>query len=90
MVIEELRGGQLHFLKKTQTWQIHQGSLEVLESIGMKSASHEILEVFSNIRAEVDPKTKHVKIPTCMRHPCHSQGEGEENLDRASASASTT
>lgn len=63
MVVGELRGGQLRFLKNKQIRQIHQGSLEVLERTGMKSVSHEILEVFSKAGAEVDPKMKNVKIP---------------------------
>jgi trimethylamine--corrinoid protein Co-methyltransferase len=63
MVVRELRGGQLRFLKKKQIRKIYSGSLEILGSIGMKSASDEILNVFANAGADVDIKTKIVKIP---------------------------
>jgi trimethylamine--corrinoid protein Co-methyltransferase len=63
LVFRELRGGQLRFLTKKQISKIHLGSLEILKSVGMKSASDEILKVFANAGADVDIKTKTVKIP---------------------------
>lgn len=63
MVRRGLRGGQLRFLTKKQLDEIHAATIEVLEEVGLRSASKQILEVFSKGGAEVDQKDRRVRIP---------------------------
>jgi len=63
MVKRGLRGGQLRFLTKKQVELIHAATLEVLEKVGLRSASNQILEVFSKGGAEVNKKDRRVRIP---------------------------
>jgi trimethylamine--corrinoid protein Co-methyltransferase len=63
MVQRGPRGGHLRYLTRSQLEAIHEGTLEVLATVGLRVASERILEVFSLGGAEVDQKTKTVKIP---------------------------
>ena len=63
MVNRGLRGGQLRFLTRKQVEEIHGATLEVLEKVGLRSESKQILEVFSKSGAEVNPKDRTIRIP---------------------------
>jgi len=63
MVLRGLKGGQLRFLTRGQVEKIHAATLEVLEDVGLRTASKQILEVFSKAGAEVDQKDRRVRIP---------------------------
>ena len=63
MVRRGLRGGQLRFLTRKQVKEIHVATIEVLEEVGLRSASKQILEVFSKNGADVDHKDGRVRIP---------------------------
>jgi trimethylamine--corrinoid protein Co-methyltransferase len=58
-----LRGGQLRFLTRRQVKDIHVATIEVLEEVGLRSASKQILEVFSKNGAEVDRRDGRINIP---------------------------
>jgi len=63
MVQRGLRGGQLRFLTRKQVEEIHAATLEVLETVGLRTTSKQILEVFAEGGAHVDPKDRRIKIP---------------------------
>jgi trimethylamine--corrinoid protein Co-methyltransferase len=63
LVKRGLRGGQLRFLSRKQVEGIHVATLEVLEKVGLRSASQQILEIFGRGGAEVDHKDRRVRIP---------------------------
>jgi trimethylamine--corrinoid protein Co-methyltransferase len=63
MVNRGVRGGQLRFLNRRQVEEVHVATLEVLESVGLRSASERILEVFRRGGAEVDEKDRRIRIP---------------------------
>jgi len=63
MVRRGLRGGQLRFLTRKQVKEIHVATIEVLEEVGLRSASKQILEVFRKNGSEVDLRDGRVKIP---------------------------
>jgi len=58
-----LRGGQLRFLSEAQVTEIHVATLEVLEKVGLRTASKPILEVFAKGGAEVDRKEGGIRLP---------------------------
>ena len=66
MVYRGLRGGQVRFLSRKQIEEIHAATLEVLEKVGLRTASKQILEVFEKGGAEVDRKDGRIKIPQHM------------------------
>jgi trimethylamine--corrinoid protein Co-methyltransferase len=61
--LESPKGGQLRFLTKREIEEVHGATLEVLEKVGLRTASNRILQVFSNGGAEVDEKHRSVRIP---------------------------
>jgi trimethylamine--corrinoid protein Co-methyltransferase len=63
MVQRGPKSGHLKFLTRSQLEAIHGATLEVLTTVGLRVASERILEVFSKGGAEVDHKTKTVRIP---------------------------
>jgi trimethylamine--corrinoid protein Co-methyltransferase len=63
MVKRGVRGGQLRFLNRKQVEEVHVATLEVLEKVGLRTASKRILEVFSSGGAEVDEKDGRIRIP---------------------------
>ncbi|HYB85035.1 MAG TPA: trimethylamine methyltransferase family protein [archaeon] len=63
MVKRGLRGGQLRFLNRKQIEEVHGATIEVLESVGLRSASERILDVFRRGGAEVEQKDKRIRIP---------------------------
>ena len=63
MVRRGLRGGQLRFLTRKQVKEIHVATIEVLEEVGLRSASKQILEVFRKNGSEVDLRDGRVRIP---------------------------
>ena len=63
MVKRGLRGGQLRFLTRKQVEEIHAATLEVLETVGLRTTSKQILDVFAEGGAHVDPKDRRIKIP---------------------------
>lgn len=58
-----LKGGILLYISDEQVERIHAATLEVLEQVGMKSDSEQIMEVFKEAGAEVDFKSKLIRIP---------------------------
>ena len=63
MVKRAARGGQLRFFTKKQVEDIHVATLEVLKTVGLRTKSKPILEVFSKGGAEVDVKDGRIRIP---------------------------
>ena len=63
MVNRGLRGGQLRFLSRRQIEDIHTATLEVLERVGLRTASKRILGAFSKGGAETDLKDGRIRIP---------------------------
>jgi len=63
MVKRALRGGQLRYLSRKQLEEIHSATLEVLEQVGLRTASQRILEVFDKGGAEIDHKDARIWIP---------------------------
>ena len=63
MVKRTSRGGQLRFFSRKQVEEIHAATLEVLKQVGLRSASKQIVEVFSKGGAEVDAKEGRIRIP---------------------------
>ena len=66
MVYRGLRGGQVRFLSRKQVTEIHAATLEVLEKVGLRTASKQILEVFEKGGAQVDRKDGSIRIPQHM------------------------
>jgi len=63
MVKRGLKGGVLRYITEEQVESIHAAALEVLERVGMSSESERIMEVFKDAGAEVDFKSKLIRIP---------------------------
>lgn len=63
MIAKGLKGGQLSFFTKSDLEKIHLGTIEILEKVGLKSASKDILKTFADAGAYVDFKAMSVKIP---------------------------
>lgn len=63
MVKRGLTGGQLRFLSRKQVEKIHAATVEVLEEVGLRTASDRILEIFNKGGAEVDAKDRRIRIP---------------------------
>jgi len=63
MVKRGLKGGVLRYITKEQVESIHAATLEVLERVGMSSESERIMEAFKEAGAEVDFKSKLIRIP---------------------------
>ena len=74
MVKRGLKGGILRYISKEQVESIHAATLEVLERVGMSSDSKRIMEIFKEAGAEVDFKSKLIRIP---------QGLVEEAIKKA-------
>ena len=58
--------GKLSFLSNDELQRIHEATLEVLENVGIKCFSDKILMTFTDNGAEVDLKSKIVRIPRDM------------------------
>ena len=58
-----LVGGQYQPLSRDAVGRIHASALRVLEEVGVKVDLPEALDIFSQAGADVDPKSKRVRIP---------------------------
>jgi len=63
MVLRGPRCKALRFLSRDELNQIHESTLEVLANVGMHSDSDSIVEIFDNAGADVDRKTRRIRIP---------------------------
>ena len=63
MVKRGMRSGHLRFLSKKQVEKIHAATLEVLQRVGLRTASKQILEIFSKAGAEIGPADGSIRIP---------------------------
>ena len=52
----------MRFLTTKQVEEIHAATLEVLEKVGLRTTSKQVLEVFGRGGAEVDPKDRRIRI----------------------------
>jgi trimethylamine--corrinoid protein Co-methyltransferase len=60
------KSGFLHFLSDEDCKAIHMSAIEVLETVGMKSESDTIMNVFHEAGAEIDRKKRLIFIPEYM------------------------
>jgi len=63
MVKRGPKGGKLRLITRRKVEDIHVATLEVLEQVGMRTTSKKILKVFLDAGADVESKTKTIKIP---------------------------
>lgn len=56
-------GGKVKILNEKEVEKIHQDALKILEDVGLRVESEKILKIYHDFGAEVDFKTKVVKIP---------------------------
>jgi len=64
--IEKPVGGQAEVLSRDDLDKIHGATLEVLERLGMKVSEPNALELFDDAGADVDRKTRIVRIPESL------------------------
>jgi len=61
--MKEITGGKLKLLSEEEIRQIHQAALEILKNVGLRVESNKFLKIYNNFGANVNFKTKLVKIP---------------------------
>jgi trimethylamine--corrinoid protein Co-methyltransferase len=63
---DDIVGGQLEILSRDDLDRIHGATMEVLQRLGIKVLEPEALELFEQAGADVDRKTKRVRIPESL------------------------